>query len=184
MVVKYLHHGDDLVEHRTREASFGAQCTNLSANSLCFPFALIIQFNPILFIPPSGNWNQPSGNWNHLVKRLRKDHTAINQSIQLLFPYAKSIKILWNSKMNEYWHGKRNAKRSYVHLVSCHLISTASIIMNNCIYTVIMNYFHNYEKLYELFAYNQAMNYLLQQRYQMTSSLDVRHFVFSKLLFF
>ena len=32
MVVKYMHHGDDLVEHRTREASFGAQCTNHSAN--------------------------------------------------------------------------------------------------------------------------------------------------------
>ena len=35
MVVKYMHHGDDLVEHRTREASFGAQCTNHSANSMC-----------------------------------------------------------------------------------------------------------------------------------------------------
>ena len=35
MVVKYMHHGDDLVEHRTREASFGAQCSNHSANSMC-----------------------------------------------------------------------------------------------------------------------------------------------------
>ena len=35
MVVKYMHHGDDLVEHRNREASFGAQCTNHSANSMC-----------------------------------------------------------------------------------------------------------------------------------------------------
>ena len=35
VVVKYMHHGDDLVEHRTREASFGAQCTNHSANSMC-----------------------------------------------------------------------------------------------------------------------------------------------------
>ena len=35
MLVKYMHHGDDLVEHRTREASFGAQCTNHSANSMC-----------------------------------------------------------------------------------------------------------------------------------------------------
>ena len=35
MVVKYMHHGDDLVEHQTREASFGAQCTNHSANSMC-----------------------------------------------------------------------------------------------------------------------------------------------------
>ena len=34
MVVKYMHHGNDLVEHRTREASFGAQCTNHSANSI------------------------------------------------------------------------------------------------------------------------------------------------------
>ena len=34
MVVKYMHHRDDLVEHRTREASFGAQCTNHSANSM------------------------------------------------------------------------------------------------------------------------------------------------------
>ena len=25
MVVKYMHHGDDLVEHRTCEANFGAQ---------------------------------------------------------------------------------------------------------------------------------------------------------------
>ena len=32
MAVKYMHQGDDLVEHRTREASFGAQCTNQSAN--------------------------------------------------------------------------------------------------------------------------------------------------------
>ena len=36
MVVKYIHHGDDLVGHRTREASFGAQCTKHSANSMCF----------------------------------------------------------------------------------------------------------------------------------------------------
>ena len=36
MVVKYMHYGDDLVEHRTREASFGAQCTNHSANSVIF----------------------------------------------------------------------------------------------------------------------------------------------------
>ena len=35
MVVKYIYHGDDLVEHRTREASFGAQCTNHSANFMC-----------------------------------------------------------------------------------------------------------------------------------------------------
>ena len=35
MVVKYMHHGDDLVEHRTSEASFGAQCTNHSASSMC-----------------------------------------------------------------------------------------------------------------------------------------------------
>ena len=35
MVVNYMHHGDDLVEHRAREASFGAQCTNHSANSMC-----------------------------------------------------------------------------------------------------------------------------------------------------
>ena len=35
VVVKYMHHGDDLVEHRTGEASFGAQCTNHSANSMC-----------------------------------------------------------------------------------------------------------------------------------------------------
>ena len=34
MVVKYMHHGDDLVEHRTREASFGAQCTNHSATAV------------------------------------------------------------------------------------------------------------------------------------------------------
>ena len=32
MVVKYMHHRDDLAEHRTREASFGAQYTNHSAN--------------------------------------------------------------------------------------------------------------------------------------------------------
>ena len=30
-----MHLGDDLVEHRTREASFGAQYTNHSANSMC-----------------------------------------------------------------------------------------------------------------------------------------------------
>ena len=30
----YMHHGDDLVEHRTREASFGTQCTNHSPNSM------------------------------------------------------------------------------------------------------------------------------------------------------
>ena len=30
-----MHHGDDLVEHRTREVCFGAQCTNHSANSMC-----------------------------------------------------------------------------------------------------------------------------------------------------
>ena len=35
MVVKYMHHRDDLVEHRTCEASFVAQCTNHSANSMC-----------------------------------------------------------------------------------------------------------------------------------------------------
>ena len=35
MVVKYMHHGDDLVEHRTREVCFGAQCTNHSANPMC-----------------------------------------------------------------------------------------------------------------------------------------------------
>ena len=35
VVVKYMHHRDDLVEHRTREASFGAQYTNHSANSMC-----------------------------------------------------------------------------------------------------------------------------------------------------
>ena len=39
MVVKYMHHGDDLVEHRAHEASFGALCTNHSANSM---FSLII----------------------------------------------------------------------------------------------------------------------------------------------
>ena len=37
MIVKYMHRGDDLVEHRTREACFGAQCTNHSANSMCYP---------------------------------------------------------------------------------------------------------------------------------------------------
>ena len=31
-----MHHGDDLVEHRTREASFEAQCTNHSAYSMCW----------------------------------------------------------------------------------------------------------------------------------------------------
>ena len=31
-----MHHEDDLVEHRIREVSFGAQCTNHSANSMCF----------------------------------------------------------------------------------------------------------------------------------------------------
>ena len=31
MIVKDMHHGDDLVEHRTHEASFVAQCTNHSA---------------------------------------------------------------------------------------------------------------------------------------------------------
>ena len=30
-----MHHGDDLVENRTREASLGAQCSNRSANSMC-----------------------------------------------------------------------------------------------------------------------------------------------------
>ena len=35
VVVKNMHHRDDLVEHRTREASFGAQYTNHSANSMC-----------------------------------------------------------------------------------------------------------------------------------------------------
>ena len=30
VVMKYMHHRDDLVEHRTREASFGAQYTNHS----------------------------------------------------------------------------------------------------------------------------------------------------------
>ena len=34
VVVKYMHHGDGLFEYRTREASFGAQCTNHSANSM------------------------------------------------------------------------------------------------------------------------------------------------------
>ena len=34
MVVMYMHYGDDLVEHRTREASFATQCTNHSANSM------------------------------------------------------------------------------------------------------------------------------------------------------
>ena len=29
MVVKYMHHGDDLVEHRIHESSFGAQCEGL-----------------------------------------------------------------------------------------------------------------------------------------------------------
>ena len=42
MVVNYMHHGDDLVEHRTREASFGAQCTNHSPNSMCFIFFFLI----------------------------------------------------------------------------------------------------------------------------------------------
>ena len=42
MVVKYMHHGDDLVEHRTREASFGAQCTNHSAKKLLNLFVLFI----------------------------------------------------------------------------------------------------------------------------------------------
>ena len=35
VVVKYMHHRDDLVEHRTREASFGAQYTNHSVYSWC-----------------------------------------------------------------------------------------------------------------------------------------------------
>ena len=56
MVVKYMHHGDDLVEHRTREASFGAQCTNYSANSMCtlnnFDNSKILKFSRV---PPSGN---------------------------------------------------------------------------------------------------------------------------------
>ena len=30
-----MHHGDDLVEHWTREASFGPHCTNHSAKSMC-----------------------------------------------------------------------------------------------------------------------------------------------------
>ena len=34
------------------------------------------------------------------------------QLIQLLFRYAKSIKIHWNSKMNEFWHGKRNMQQN------------------------------------------------------------------------
>ena len=42
MVVKYTHHGDDLVEHRAREASFGAQCTNHSANSMCIFIILAV----------------------------------------------------------------------------------------------------------------------------------------------
>ena len=29
-----MHHGDDLAEHRTREATFGAQCTNRGLISL------------------------------------------------------------------------------------------------------------------------------------------------------
>ena len=41
VVVKYMHHRDDLVEHRTREASFGAQYTNPSANSMSFFFFFI-----------------------------------------------------------------------------------------------------------------------------------------------
>ena len=35
VVVKYMHHEDDLVEHRIHEACFGAHCTNHSANSMC-----------------------------------------------------------------------------------------------------------------------------------------------------
>ena len=42
VIVKYMHHRDDLVEHRTREASFGAQCTNHSANSMC-PITKLVQ---------------------------------------------------------------------------------------------------------------------------------------------
>ena len=57
MVVKYMHHGDDLVEHRTREASFGAQCTNHSANSMfdrainfiIFQFSILFFFFFLLF---------------------------------------------------------------------------------------------------------------------------------------
>ena len=37
----YMHHRDDLVEHRTREASFGAQYTNHSANSMRFIYQFI-----------------------------------------------------------------------------------------------------------------------------------------------
>ena len=45
MVVKYMHHGDDLVEHRTRESSFGAQYTNHSANSMCFLLRVFLYIN-------------------------------------------------------------------------------------------------------------------------------------------
>ena len=48
MVVKYMHHGDDLVEHRTREACFGAQCTNHSANSMC-SFKKFTMLEPLEF---------------------------------------------------------------------------------------------------------------------------------------
>ena len=41
MVVKYMHYEDDLAERRTREASFGAQRTNHSANSMCAYAAFI-----------------------------------------------------------------------------------------------------------------------------------------------
>ena len=40
------------------------------------------------------------------------NENVFNQSIQLLFPYAKSIKIHWNSKVNEYWYGKRNMQQN------------------------------------------------------------------------
>ena len=40
-----MHHGDDLVEHRTREPSFGAQCTNHSAK--------VLKFNGEVLAPPN-----------------------------------------------------------------------------------------------------------------------------------
>ena len=54
MVVKYKHHGDDLVEHRTREASFGVQCTNHSANSMCTTtIILFVQNGRVVRAPAS-----------------------------------------------------------------------------------------------------------------------------------
>ena len=38
VVVENMHDGDDLVEHRTREVSFGAQCTNHIIYKLTFLF--------------------------------------------------------------------------------------------------------------------------------------------------